>query len=49
MDSAIHHVNLYPVDSATGFPNTYPQVSDLSGGIKAGSCPCFEPGLMGLY
>ena len=24
VDSAIHHINLYPVDSATGFPNTYP-------------------------
>ena len=23
-DSAIHRINLYPVDSAIGFPNTYP-------------------------
>ena len=23
-DSAIHRINLYTVDSATGFPNTYP-------------------------
>ena len=45
--NAIHWINLYPVDSATGFLNTYPQDSDLSGGIYAGSCPGFEPGLMG--
>ena len=37
--NAIHWINLYPVDSATG----------LSGGINAGSCPGFEPGLMGSY
>ena len=24
LDSAIHNINLYPVDSAIGFPNTYP-------------------------
>ena len=23
LDSAIHRINLYPVDSASGFPNTY--------------------------
>ena len=32
LDSAIHRVNLYPVDNAIGFPNTYPLDSDLSGG-----------------
>ena len=34
VDSAIHWINLYPVDSAIfiGFPNTYPLDSDLSGG-----------------
>ena len=47
--NATHWINLYPVDSATGFLNTYPQDSDLSGGINAGSCPGFEPGLMGSY
>ena len=31
-DSAIHRINLYPVDSAIGFHNTYPQYRDLSGG-----------------
>ena len=31
-DSAIHRIILYPVDSAIGFPNTYPLDSDLSGG-----------------
>ena len=32
MDSAIHRINLYPVDSAIGFPNTYPLDRDLSDG-----------------
>ena len=32
VDSAIHRINLYPVDSAIGFPNSYALDSDLSGG-----------------
>ena len=33
MDSAIHFINLYPMDSAIiGFPNTYPPDRDLSDG-----------------
>ena len=32
VESAIHRINLYPMDSAIGFPNTYPLESDLSGG-----------------
>ena len=32
LDSAIHQINLYPVDNASGFPNTYLLDSDLSGG-----------------
>ena len=32
LDSAIHRINLYPVDNAIGFRNTYPLDSDLSGG-----------------
>ena len=32
VDSAIQRINLYPVDSAIGFPNTYPPGRDLSGG-----------------
>ena len=32
LDSAIPRINLYPVDSATSFPNTYPLDGDLSGG-----------------
>ena len=32
LDSVIHHINLYPVDSAIGSPNTYPLDRDLSGG-----------------
>jgi len=31
LDSAIHRINLYPVDNAISFPNTYPLDSDLSG------------------
>ena len=30
--NTIHRINLYPVDSAIGFPNTYPLDRDLSGG-----------------
>ena len=32
LDSAIHWINLYPVESAISFSNTYPLDSDLSGG-----------------
>ena len=32
MKNAIHQINLHPLDNATGFPNTYPLNSDLSGG-----------------
>ena len=32
VDSAIHRINLYSLDSAIGFPNTYPLDGDLSGG-----------------
>ena len=32
LDSTIHRINHYPVDSVIGFPNTYPLDSDLSGG-----------------
>ena len=30
LDSAIHRINLSPVDSAISLPNTYPLDSDLS-------------------
>ena len=30
VDNAIHWINHYPLDSAIGFPNTYPWHSDLS-------------------
>ena len=30
--STMHRINLYPLDSAIGFPNIYPLDSDLSGG-----------------
>ena len=32
VDNGFHRINLYPLDSAIGFPNTYPLDSDLSGG-----------------
>ena len=32
LDSAVYRIKIYPVDSAIGFPNTYPLESDLSGG-----------------
>ena len=32
MDSAIHFIYLHPMDSAIGFPNTYPPDRDLSDG-----------------
>ena len=32
LHNAFHWINLYPLDSTTGFPNTYPLDSDLSGG-----------------
>ena len=32
VNSVIQRINLYPMDSAIGFPNTYPLDSDLSGG-----------------
>ena len=32
LDSSIHRINLYPVDSAISFPIIYPLDSDLSGG-----------------
>ena len=34
VDSATHRINLYPKDSAIGFPNTYPLDGDLSGGQR---------------
>ena len=33
MDSTFHWINLYPVDGAIGFPNSYPLDSDLSSRI----------------
>ena len=30
VDNTIHRINLYPLNSAIGFPNTYPLDSDLS-------------------
>ena len=32
LDSAIHKIKIYPMDSTIGFPNSYLLDSDLSGG-----------------
>ena len=46
VDSTIHWIKyLYPLDSAIGFPNTYPVNSDLSGGLRY---PAFEQLGLGL-
>ena len=34
VDSAIHWISYYPLVSATGYRNTYPLDSDLSGGRR---------------
>ena len=39
VDNVIHWINLYPVNSAIGFPNTYPLEGDLSDGQRY---PSFE-------
>ena len=39
LDSAIHRINHYALDSTFGFPNTYPLDRDLSGGWRY---PTFE-------
>ena len=32
VDSTIHQISLYPLESAMGFPNIYPLDNDLYGG-----------------
>ena len=39
VESAIHRINRHPVNSAIGFPKTYPLDSDLSDGWRF---PTFE-------
>ena len=39
MDSAIHRINLYPLESTIRFPNTYPPDRDFSAGY---GYPSFE-------
>ena len=49
VDNANNQINLYTVDSAIGFPNTYPLDSDLSNRLP---CPALEelgPGLCVVY
>ena len=46
VDSTIYCIKyLYPLDSAIGFPNTYPVNSDLSGGLRY---PTFQQLWLGL-
>ena len=47
LDSAIHRINLHPVDNANGFP-TYPLDSDLSGGWRYPTFEQLGPGLSSL-
>ena len=46
VNSGIHRINLYPLDNATGFPNTYLLDSDLSGGYHYPAFEQLEPGIM---
>ena len=34
VDNALHWINLYPLYSVIGFPNTYPLDSDFSVGLR---------------
>ena len=46
MDSAIHRINHYPLDSAIGFAITYPPDSDLYVGQRYPSFEQQEPAWM---
>ena len=46
VNSGIHRINLYPLDNATGSPNTYLLDSDLSGGYHYPAFEQLEPGIM---
>ena len=43
VDNAIHRIN--PLDSAIGFPNTYPLDIDLSGGYRYPTFEQLGPGI----
>ena len=44
VDNANNQINLYPVDGAIGFPNTYPLDSDLSNGLPRPALAELGPG-----
>ena len=45
VDNTIRWINLYPVDSAIGFPKTYPLDRDLSSGQRYQPFEQLGPGL----
>ena len=49
VDNANNQINLYPVDSSIGFPNTYPLNSDLSNGLPHPALEGLGPGLCVVY
>ena len=49
VDKANNQINLFPVDSAIGFPNTYPLDSDLSNGLPRPALEELGPGLCVVY
>ena len=49
VDNGNNQINLYPVDSAIGFPNTYPLDSDLSNGLPHPALEELGQGLCVVY
>ena len=49
VDNANNQINLYTVESAIGFPNTYPLDSDLSNGLPHPALEELGPGLCVVY
>ena len=46
VDNAIHRINLYSVDSAIGFPNTYPLIYPVDSTIQRLNNPGLDPPLL---
>ena len=49
VNNANNQINLYTVDSAIGFPNTYPLDSDLSNGLPRPALEELGPGVWVVY
>ena len=49
VDNANNQINLYTVESAIDFPNTYPLDSDLSNGLTHPALEELGPGLCVVY